>query len=176
MALLRGVNVGRAKRLAMADWRALMAELGYRDVRTVLNSGNAVFDGPAKAPPSHARRIQRALAGELGLESRVIVKTADEVAAIAAGNPLTEVADNPSRLLVGFLEAPPPDELTELTKRSWHPEAVAVSAHAVYLWCPDGVIRSPLAKAVGERLGEGWTTRNASTVDKLAALAAAGGG
>ena len=62
VALLRGVNVGAAKRVAMADLRALVEGLGYGGVRTLLNSGNVVYDAPGVAPAAAAARIERVLA------------------------------------------------------------------------------------------------------------------
>src|SRR5881628_2807318 len=99
VALIRGINVGRAKRVAMADLRALVEDLGYGDVRTLLNSGNVVFTAP-RAGRGAADRIEKALAARLGVPARVTVLTAAELAAAISENPLREVAKDPSRLLV----------------------------------------------------------------------------
>src|SRR5688572_11970726 len=99
VALLRGINVGRAKRVAMADLRALVEGLGYGDVRTLLNSGNVVFTVRRAAKSDPASRIEKALAAQLGIASRVTVLTAPELAAVVEQNPLLKVADDPSRLL-----------------------------------------------------------------------------
>ena len=61
VALLQGINVGRAKRVAMAELRALFAGLGYHDVRTLLNSGNVVFTAPGEAGPAAAARVARSV-------------------------------------------------------------------------------------------------------------------
>ena len=173
VALLRGINVGRAKRVAMADLRALVEELGYRDVRTLLNSGNVVFTAPAAARGDAAARIEKALVAKLGVPSRVTVLTAAELAAAVAANPLLDVASNPSRLLVAFL-ADPADrkKLQPLTRQDWTPEALALGPRVAYLWCPPGVLASKLSEAVGRALGDAVTTRNWTTVTKLHALAA----
>src|SRR5688572_4013562 len=71
VALLRGINVGTAKRVAMADLRALVEGLGYQNVRTLLNSGNVVFGGPSASPGAVAARIERAFEGRLGFPSKV---------------------------------------------------------------------------------------------------------
>jgi uncharacterized protein (DUF1697 family) len=172
VALLRGINVGRAKRVAMADLRALVADLGYRDVRTLLNSGNVVFTASGEAPGDAASRIEKALAARLGVSSRVTALTAADVGAAVAGNPLLEVADNPSRLLVAFL-ADPADRrrLEPLLSTDWAPEMLALGARVAYLWCPPGVLASRLSEAVGRALGDAVTTRNWATVLKLHALA-----
>src|SRR5439155_26831574 len=95
VALLRGINVGRAKRVAMADLRALFEELGYGEVRTLLNSGNVVFTARAGNSATIATRIEKALTKRLGISTRVIVITAGELATIIAKNPLLDVAANP---------------------------------------------------------------------------------
>ena len=102
VALLRGINVGRAKRVAMSDFRALLHSLGYRNVRTLLNSGNAVFDCSAEPRAKLADRIQAAVAEKLGVVAVVVVKSAKDMAAVVSGNKLAAVATDPSRLLVAF--------------------------------------------------------------------------
>src|SRR5439155_16706660 len=106
VALIRGINVGRAKRVAMADLRALVEELGYADVRTLLNSGNVVFTARRAASGDAAARMEKALAAKLAVSARVAVLTADELAAAVAENPLLDVADDPSRLLLAVLRNP----------------------------------------------------------------------
>ena len=171
VALIRGINVGRAKRVAMADLRALVEDLGYGDVRTLLNSGNVVFSAPGAAPGDAAARIEQALATRLGVSAPVTVLTAAELAAIVTDNPLLEVADNPSRLLVAVL-ANPDDRprLEPLVEQDWAPEVLAISDRVAYLWCPEGVLASRLPEAVGRVLDDAVTTRNWTTVTKLRAL------
>ncbi|HEV6966722.1 DUF1697 domain-containing protein, partial [Roseateles sp.] len=94
IALWRGINVGKAKRIAMADLKALLTELGATNVSTLLNSGNAVFDVGRKLS---ADKLRRAVAERLGVDAGVVLKTAEEWAAIAAEQPIPE-ADDPSRL------------------------------------------------------------------------------
>ncbi len=99
VALLRGINVGRAKRVAMADLRALVESLGYLEVRTLLNSGNVVFTVPRGARGDPAARIEKAIATELGVTSRVIVITAAELAGIVRAHQLAKAND--VRFIVG---------------------------------------------------------------------------
>lgn len=174
VALLRGVNVGRAKRVAMADLRRLFEALGFERVRTLLNSGNVVFEAGAKGPL--APRIERALADELGLSARVTVLPAAELARILGANPLRAVAKDPARLLVTVLARPADARrLAPLARQDWAPEALAVGPRAAYLWCPGGVSASRVWKAVERALADGATSRNAATMAKLLALAQAGG-
>lgn len=171
VALLRGVNVGRAKRVAMADLRALVERLGYRDASTLLNSGNVVFGVPASVRGDHARRIEEGIAKSLGVTSRVTVLSAAEVARVMRENSLLDVATNPSLLLV-FTVSQSEDRkvLQSLARAEWGEEAAALGKHAFYAWCPGGQIDSPLASAVSRALGDRTTARNWATFQKLAAL------
>ena len=178
VAFLRGINVGRAKRVAMADLRALVARLGYRDVKTLLNSGNVIFTAPRTSRGEPGPRIEKALAATLGVTSRVTVLTTGELADAVAENPLVSVADNPSRLLVVILTNPGDrSRLEALTTEDWSPEAFALGKRVAYLWCPGGILASRLPEAVGRALGDAATARNWATLTKLLALArgAAGG-
>jgi uncharacterized protein (DUF1697 family) len=173
VALLRGINVGKAKRVAMADLKALVESLGCSDVRTLLNSGNVVF--ATSKPAGLAARIEKALVAKTGVSARVTVLSADDVAVVMGENTLGDVATDPSRLLVAVL-ADPADrpKLVALTKQTWKPDAIAVGTRAAYLWCPDGVIDSKLAASMAKALGDGVTSRNWTTMSKLAALADVG--
>lgn len=176
IALLRGINVGRAKRVAMADLRAIVEDLGFGAVRTLLNSGNVVFSAPDTAPDGAsgiAARIEAALGERLGVSSRVIVLTAAELATAVAGNPLTTVATDPSRFLVAVLADPAHmRRLKPLAERDWSPEALAMGERVAYLWCADGILASRLPEAVGRALEGAVTTRNWATMTKLHALCA----
>jgi uncharacterized protein (DUF1697 family) len=174
IALLRGINVGKAKRVAMADLRALMEDLGFANVRTLLNSGNAVFDAKAGSADAHAKRLRAAIADRTGVDCEVIVKTAADLEAAIAEHPLRRHADDDSRLLVMFTQsAATLAELKPLEAGDWAPEAFAVRTHAAWLWCANGVIESRVAKAVGKVLKERGTARNWATVEKLQAMALA---
>jgi uncharacterized protein (DUF1697 family) len=171
VALLRGINVGRAKRVAMADLRALVEKLGYRDVKTLLNSGNVVFTAPAALRGDPGPRIEKAVARELGVVSRVTVLTARELAAAVDGNPLLDRADDPSRLLVLVLTNPKDRALlVPLTKQDWAPDAFALGSRVAYLWCASGIYNARLWEAAGRVLGDAQTVRNWATMTKLLAL------
>ncbi len=173
IALLRGINVGTAKRVPMADLRELMAGLGYTGVATLLNSGNVVFTGRRVSSARAELRIEEAIAGRFGFTSRVTVITAEELTAIVNENPLGDAATDPSRLLIAILKMPPDRaKLLPLAERSWAPGLLALGTRAAYLWCPDGMLESPLAAEVGRILADAVTTRNWATLLKLQALAA----
>ena len=171
VALIRGINVGRAKRVAMAELRGLIEGLGYSSVRTLLNSGNVAFTTPRRAPGNAAARIEAALATKLGVSARITVLTAAQLAAVVTENPLGKSAADPSRLLVCFL-ADPGDrsKLTRMRKLDWGKEVIAIGTRAAYLWCPDGILASRLHQAVIRTLGDAVTSRNWATVMKLHAL------
>ena len=171
VALLRGINVGRAKRIAMSELRSLVAALGYEDVRTLLNSGNVVFGVPAAAKGDPGPRIEKAIAAQLGITSRVTVLTAKELSAIVAANPLLKLANDPSRLMVCFLFDPADrTRLQPLSKQDWGDDALAVGKRVAYVWCKEGVLASQLMTAVGKALGDAVTARNWATVLKIHAL------
>jgi uncharacterized protein (DUF1697 family) len=170
VALLRGINVGTAKRVRMADLRRLIEGLGGIDVRTLLNSGNVVFS-VGKNPGDFAGLIGKALVAKTGVSARVTVIPAADLAMIVRKNPLLAVADDPSRFLVSFFNRPADaNALKPLVKQDWSPEALAVGSRAAYLWCADGILKSPLWSAVGKALSDGVTSRNWATVLKLHAL------
>lgn len=170
VALFRGINVGTAKRIAMADLRALFERLGYRDVRTLLNSGNVVFT-TTKDPASVAPRIERAVAERLGVQSRVTVLTAKQLADAVGGNPLTKTGRNPSLLLILVpRDAAALSEAGKLAKHDWKPEALSVGKGAAYLWCANGINKSALWLEINRVLGDRGTSRNMATMTKLLAL------
>jgi uncharacterized protein (DUF1697 family) len=172
VALLRGINVGTAKRVAMADLRDLLEKLGYQDVRTLLNSGNAVFTATTAGAKTAGTRIEQALVKRLGVASRVIVFSASELSAVVAGNSLAKIATNPSRLMVAFLATPGDGaRLAPIASKRWGAEKIAMGPRAAYFWCPEGIIKSEVAAALGKALGEAVTVRNWATVLKLHAVA-----
>jgi len=176
VALLRGINVGRAKRIAMADLRQVFVSLGYLNVRTLLNSGNVVFTFPGGPEADSASRIEQAIEKTLGVSSRVTVLPAAELAAIVAENPLLDRMDDPARFLVGILKGTEERRRLEpLLAKDWTPDALAAGGRHAYLWCATGILDSPLVQAFNRALKDGVTTRNWTTFTKLQELAQGGG-
>lgn len=163
VALWRGINVGKAKRLTMADLKRVLGELGATRISTLLNSGNVVFD----AQRITAAQIQQAVQQQLGVDAAVILKTAAEFAAIAAEQPIAG-ADEPSRLLVVFTAGP--SALQGLEALADERDQLIVTPSAAYLWCPAGILASKTGERLLRRLGDAGTTRNWATVEKLRAL------
>ena len=171
VALLRGINVGKVRRVPMAELRNLLAGLGYRDVQTLLNSGNAIFESTTGSAPAHARRIETALVETLGIDAHVIVKSAADLAAICAENELAAVATDPSRLLVAFTaSAADLCSLAVLDPLIRPPEKFLLGRHAAYLWCPNGILECRAAEALLGKAGRAATSRNWATVGRIAAL------
>lgn len=171
VALFRGINVGKAKRIAMVDLRALLTSMGYDNVQTLLNSGNAVFDSTGTASHKHATRIQTAVAESLGVDCLVVVKSARDMAQVVADNPLAGQPLDPSRLLVAL--TPDSDALATLAPlghSDWGHEKLHIGQHAAYVWCADGILQSKAAVALMKGLADNGTTRNWATVEKIHAM------
>jgi uncharacterized protein (DUF1697 family) len=172
VALLRGINVGGNKQMNMAQLRALIVDLGFTDVGTYLQSGNAVFSCPPKAAANAGQKIEDAIEGEFGFGCRVITRTAAELNEAMAADPLLHLLGDPARHFVGFLSEPPrPDGVSSLAGGDFGVDQVRVLDRHAYLWCPEGISRSPLGKLNFDRiLGVAVTMRNWNTVTRLAAL------
>ncbi len=171
IVLLRGVNVGRAKRVAMGDLCKLIAGLGYADVRSVQNSGNVVFSSAPLSPAEAARTIEEELVLKLGVAARVFVLDREELDAIVNDNPLLPLARDHSRLLVFLLpDSGVRDQVAPLCEREWGGDAVALGRRVVYLWCAEGILQSAAAAALGKELGDATTSRNWNTILKLHSL------
>ncbi len=171
LVLPRGINVGRGNRVPMAQLRSVLADAGYDDVATVLQSGNIVVTTQSKKPHEVAGAMERLLNEGFDVNVRCMVRTADQVRAVLKHNPLEKVVTNPSRYLVNFLsEEPGPDLVAEILGEDHAPGAIAIEGAEAYIWTPDGVARMTLSYGYLEkRLGVVATARNWNTVEKIAA-------
>ena len=186
IALLRAVNVSGKNRLSMAGLRALLEELGLRDVRTYLQSGNAVFSVPVAAADGLAADIEERLSRDLGVDTRVVLVPAETLAAVAAANPFAGLPGVDERWLhATFLcpteaggAGPDAEALGVATDglgcQATEGEAarlVVVPPPVVVLKLPHGYGRTKLTNAALERaLGVAATTRNWRTVLALAQM------
>lgn len=172
IALLRGINVGRAKRVAMGDLRSLMEALGFTDVRTLLNSGNVVFSTSDRLTVAMAVSIEQALLARTGVASRVTLLSQAKLAAIVAANPLTAIASDPSRLMVTFLNDPEDrTRMRAIADADWAPDRIVIGKGASYAWHPDGMLANRLGTAMGRIAWNTATGRNWATALKLLAAA-----
>jgi uncharacterized protein (DUF1697 family) len=172
VVLLRGINLGKARRVTMADLRALLSDVGYTDVRTVLNSGNVVVTGAEAPVAEHAARIEGAIAERLGMTVPTVVLTAGELHTIIEGHPFADIADNGSRMMAYVYMAPVDPALVEGHEViPEDPDRARLGTRAAYHWCPDGLMAAPdVGGSLAKQLGVGVTARNWNTITKLAAL------
>lgn len=172
LALLRGVNnIGMARRVAMADLRILFESLDFQHVGTLLNSGTVIFTAPKNGRADVLARIEVGLAAKLNLTSPVTLLTGHEVVAAVRNNPFSDIMASPSHLLV-VVPRKRSDlrRLRPLLKERWAPEALALGNRVAYLWCANGIPRSPLWAAVDRALERTGTVRNMATFTKAMAL------
>jgi uncharacterized protein (DUF1697 family) len=173
VALLRGINVGKAKAVAMADLRGIAESLGHRDVRTLLRSGNVIFSGDG-TPDAIAKRFQKAIDERLHIDVSVVVRTAAELGAVVDVDPIPEALDDGSRLHVMFLAAPlSTEERLKLEAVDFGADVVRPVGREIYVWYRNGMSGSDTAARLGKLVRATATDRNWNTVRKLVALARA---
>jgi uncharacterized protein (DUF1697 family) len=172
IALLRGINLGSRNRIAMPALREALAEAGFEDVRTYVQSGNVVLSS-RKKPDAVARELRKLVEKRFGLELHVAVRTRAELAKVVQRDPLGKVAKDPKRYQVTFLAKRPSAAVKRALEAAVvEPEQLAVHGREVYAWHPKGVARSKLwSLLAGPKLGVGATSRNWTTVTKLLELA-----
>lgn len=169
VALLRGINVGKAKRISMADLRSLVEGLGHTDVATVLVSGNVVFTSTARRE-TLAREIEDAIRAALSMEVTVFVRTVAEVRKVVDAVPWPDLAaKEPSRLAIAFHDGTADRvALRPILSTDWSPEAFAIGKGVLYLWQPNGMTGSPLGEALAKvKEAPVGTVRNLATIKKV---------
>ncbi len=173
VALLRGINIGPKKRIKMEPLRSLVTNLGFSDVRTLVNSGNVVLTGEGD-PDGIARAIEAALRDQHGLDVPVVVRTAAEMQAVVAENPFPEIAVTPKLLHVSFLASPlPADIIGQLEDLDTGDDRIEARERHVYLHVPNGLSGASPAIQTSDRLFRVTaTSRNWNTVLRLTEMAA----
>jgi uncharacterized protein (DUF1697 family) len=174
IALLRAVNLPGHNKVRMSDLCGMLAELGLKDGRSLLQSGNLVFRDDTRSSSQLENLLEHSAMKDLGLETDFFVRTAADWKTLIARNPFTKEAEHdPSHLLVVFLKKEPNGSaVADLQKAINGREVVRAHGPQAYIVYPDGIGRSRLTSAVIEkRLGTRGTGRNWNTVLKLAALA-----
>ena len=166
--LLRGINVGTKNSLPMAELRRMLEALGCTDVRTYVQSGNAVFATTLRTDELTAA-IEAALEQYMGRPIATMLRTEAQLRAIVDGNPFPEMLAQPSYLCVTFLShAPTKAEIGPIHATDFGEERFEVTGSEIYTWHPHGQGRSPLSAALGKlKLRGAVTTRNWNTVAKL---------
>jgi uncharacterized protein (DUF1697 family) len=172
IVLLRGINLGAAHRVPMQELRDRLEAAGYRDVATLLQSGNVVL--AADVPPSTlAAELPSRLREWFGFDIPVVVRSRDEMAGVVADDPFAGRSLDPRLYQVSFLSAvPEPGRLRTLQQAVADPEELVAVGREIYTWHPNGIARSVLAKQISaKKLGVEVTARNWRTVTTLLDMA-----
>ena len=193
VALLRGVNVGTAKRVAMADLRRVAADLGFERPETLLNSGNLVFGASSRLGADDAAGLRAAIARATGVDADLVLLDAVRFTRLAVANPLRRDGGDghdghdgeaggeghdgregrePTLLSVAFAEVPGALDGVAPPAVDLGDEALVVAPDAVYQWLPAGVLASRVPAAWWRGLPTPVTARNDATVRKLQAVLA----
>ena len=173
LVLLRGINVGTAKRIAMADWRSLIVDLGGADPRTYLNSGQAAVSLPAGVrPDDFAVTMHDALVERLGLDVAVMVRDAAHLKTVIAANPYPEREATPKQLHVVFLDTMPTPEAVAAVGTKHGDDELSIGDGVIYTSYAAQSHDSPLLPAL-KKLAKDGTARNWTTVLALRDLLAA---
>ncbi|MFF1630980.1 DUF1697 domain-containing protein [Streptomyces sp. NPDC058272] len=173
-ALLRGINVGGAKKVPMAELRTLMEGLGYGDVRTYLQSGNAVFSADHGDEHSLAAELAGAIEKHFGFTVGVLVRDHAYLTAVREACPFPAAELEGKQLHATYFSGPVDAErFASVDPAAFLPEEFRLGDRVLYLYAPDGLGRSKLAEALSRpRLLKGVTatSRNWNTVVKLQEL------
>lgn len=174
IALLRAVNVGGTGKIAMADLRAFMEALGFTDVRTLIQTGNIVFESESLTGADLEVFLEEEARNRLGLDTTFIVRTPDEWEDAIKANPFHDKArDDPRRLLVMALKSAPSAENVSALKEFYSgPEPFEAVGRHLYIDYLDGAGNSKLTNVLIERkLDVRGTARNWNTVLKISTMA-----
>jgi uncharacterized protein (DUF1697 family) len=170
IALLRGINLGSRNRVSMPDLRAALEAAGFKDVSTLVQSGNVLLTS-AKKPATVEREVAAVVSG-LGVDCPVVVRTRDELAGVIERNPIPDGPSTPKLFQVTFFsDEPDAAAVADLASKDFGNERVEVIGREAYAWHPDGVQKSKLARELSKGLRGGGTARNWNTVTKLLELA-----
>jgi uncharacterized protein (DUF1697 family) len=171
VAFLRGINVGRARQVAMSDLRAIVESLGHGGVRTLLRSGNIVFSAASQDEQTIGAGLEEAIEGRLGMNVGVVLRSAEELAAIVAADPLPVSAKDGARRHVLFLPEPLEAEVRRwLEREDLGADVVRATEREVYVWYEHGMSGSQTAVRIGRRMPRTATDRNWNTITKLLAM------
>ncbi len=170
-ALLRGVNLGSTRKVAMADLRRVLESSGLEEVETYLRSGNVVFDSKENDRSLLLDRLEGLLAAEFGFDIPMVVVTAEELSRVVDANPYAgPAAADPTKVHVTFLEPmPAPTAWRDVKAQNFGEERFEVGETWIYLHLPNGMGRASLPAALDRAIGDAVaTTRNWRTVLRVA--------
>ena len=169
VVMLRGINVGGANKVPMAELRAALTAAGCAGVSTILATGNVILDGDD--PAAAADVVQQTVASEFGVNVRCLARTAADIDRVVEGDPFESVATNGSRYLAIFVSDPVPDELLDGDSPiDLGIEGVSIGDRVIYQWCPDGILEAvPVGDDLMKHTDLFVTARNWNTVLKIQA-------
>jgi uncharacterized protein (DUF1697 family) len=171
IALLRGINLASRNRVPMPGLRTALAEAGYEDVVTLVQSGNIVLTSSQK-PKTLEREISKLVLDEFGVEAATVVRTRDELEGVIERNPIPDGPSSPKLFQVTFFsDEPDAAAVAKLVEQDFGDDRVEVIGREAYAWHPGGIQKSKLARELGKRLRADGTARNWNTVTKLLELA-----
>jgi uncharacterized protein (DUF1697 family) len=174
ISMLRGINVGGHNKVPMDKLRQMFESLGFKGVRTHIQSGNVIFKAAKSDPVKLSAKIEKKILAQFGFPVRVITRTPEELCRNIEGNPFAkECKAEPSKVLIAFLaETPSAEAVKKLEALACATELVRHSGREVYLYYRDGMGRAKLSSTLLEKaLAVTATARNWNTVTKLCAMA-----
>ena len=172
IALFRGINVGGTNVLPMKDLVALLENIGSQNVKTYIQSGNAVFQNKEEDASLLSNKIRAAIKESHGFEPQVLLLTPEEMVRAIESNPFPEAESEPKTLHVHFLASMPKNtNLGALDSIKSDRERFVLKDGVFYLHAPDGIGRSKLAANAEKLLGVAITARNWRTVCRVMAMA-----
>lgn len=172
IALLRGINVSGRNRLRMKDLSQIFETAGCVQVKTYIQSGNVVFNGHVRSVGQLGDTIGSAIECEFGFRPVIHLITAKALRTAIASNPYPQAASEPKSLHLFFLEgSPQKTHISNANRLLSSSESFAVIGSRLYLYAPDGIARSRLAKGIDKAFHMNTTARNWRTITKLSELA-----
>ena len=173
ISFLRGINVGGHKKVKMADLRELYLELGFQNPRSLLQSGNVVFEAADADPADLGACIEAGIGRRFGFEAQALLRTPDAFRTTLADHAFSaEQLERGSHAMIVFLSGAP-DEQAVAAWRANNPgrEEIAAAADALYVFYTDGIARSKLdTKRIESTLGLVASARNWNTCQRLLKL------
>lgn len=172
IALFRGINVGGHNSLPMKELVTILNKIGLKQVKTYLQSGNAIFQSTQKNTEDLIVAIQIAIQENYGFDVNVILLNKQQIQNAIDTNPYPEAEENPKSVHIYFLSEKsqrPNLQLLDQVKKDT--EQYCLKEHLFYLYAPEGIGRSKLAVNVEKALAVNATARNWRSVNKILALA-----
>jgi uncharacterized protein (DUF1697 family) len=174
ISMLRGINVGGARKVSIEDLKRLYESLGFENVRTYVQSGNIVFCSPSRNAGGLGPIIERKIHDSLGLDVKVILRTKEELEKLVLRNPFLKAGPREAdKLHVTFLsDLPGPEAVDAINIVPGGNDQYKIVGREIFLYCPDGYGRTKLTNnAFESKLGVRATTRNWATVNRLLEMA-----